>query len=152
MHALQRAGRSAPFLCLVLARKILHRVIGKRDARITALLRAPVNQPVLADVEITRARTAAPFVGLAIDQTFLKPVEARVVAVAQFLDLLENLFFSLVQRLKGSVMIVDDADGAGKAKLDGAARDDERIFGRLDAAADDGIDVDVKIRVLGQML
>jgi hypothetical protein len=49
-------------------------------------------------------------------------------------------------------MVVDDADRAGKAKLDGAARNHKRIFRRLDAAADDGINVNVKVRVLGQVL
>jgi hypothetical protein len=49
-------------------------------------------------------------------------------------------------------MVVDHADRAGKTKLDGAARNHERIFRSLNAAADDRVDVDVKVCVLGQML
>src|SRR5712664_3427192 len=64
MDALDRAGGRAPFFGFVFALEIFHRVVFQRSAGITALLRAPVDQPVFADVEVARARTAAPFVWL----------------------------------------------------------------------------------------
>src|SRR5918911_3296953 len=85
MHALQGAGRGAPLLRAVLALKIFHRVLFKRDAWIAALLRAPLNKAVFADVEVARSGTAAPVVRLALGDAVLKPVEARVVAIAQLL-------------------------------------------------------------------
>ena len=50
VDALECAGRSAPLLCVVLALEIFHRVLFERDAGRAALLRAPVDQSVLADV------------------------------------------------------------------------------------------------------
>ena len=55
MYALQRARRCAPFLGLVLPIEIFHRVLLERNSGIAALLRAPVDQAVLTDVEVTRA-------------------------------------------------------------------------------------------------
>src|SRR5207248_4465796 len=63
MHALQCAGRGAPLFRIVLALEIFHRVLFERNAWIAALLRAPVNEAVLADVEVARSGAAAPFVG-----------------------------------------------------------------------------------------
>jgi hypothetical protein len=47
---------------------------------------------------------------------------------------------------------VNDADGGGKTQLNGAAADDERLLGIADAAADDGVDVDVELGVVGEHL
>src|SRR5205085_11810932 len=112
MHALECAGRRAPLLRVVLTLEIFHRVLFERDAGCAALLRAPVNQTVLADVQVARTGAAAPFVRLTVSNGVLKPVEARVVAVAEFLDLLKNLFLTFTQRLQCSVVIVYDADRA----------------------------------------
>src|SRR5947199_2555553 len=110
MNALQRAGRGAPLLRAVLALEIFHRVLFERDAGRAALLRAPVDKAVFADVEVTRSGAAAPFVRLAFGDLVLKPVEARVVAVAEFLDLLKNLFLSFAERLQCSVVVMYHAD------------------------------------------
>jgi len=45
---------------------------------------------------------------------------------------------------------MDDANGRGESKLDGTLADDDRVVGILDASADDGVDIDVKIGVLSQ--
>src|SRR6202045_1337700 len=60
VHARNRALRRAKLLGRVLAMAHLRRVLGKRNPRIYALLRAPVHQPVFANVQVPRARTAAP--------------------------------------------------------------------------------------------
>src|SRR5262245_56688786 len=60
VNALQRAGRRAPLLGLVLAIEVFHRVLVQRDSRVTALLRTPVHQTLFTDVEIAGARAAAP--------------------------------------------------------------------------------------------
>ncbi len=53
-------------------------VLGEGDAGIAALLGAVVDQAVFADVEVARAGAAAPVVGHAVGDGFLKLVEARV--------------------------------------------------------------------------
>ena len=55
MHALDRAGRRAPFFGLIFTLEVFHRVVLERDAGIAALLRAPVDLPFFANVEVTRA-------------------------------------------------------------------------------------------------
>ena len=47
---------------------------------------------------------------------------------------------------------MDDADGRGEPEAEGAAADDQRVVGVLDAAADDGVDVHVEVGVLGEEL
>ena len=72
------AERRAGFLRVVLAPEIFHRVIGERDAGIATLLRAVVDEPVLADVEVARAGAASPVVGASGGEIILKPAEPRV--------------------------------------------------------------------------
>ena len=98
VDALERAVRGAPLLGHVLALEIFHRVLFERDAGVAALLRAPVDQAVLADVEVASAGAAAPLVGLALGDCVLEPVEARVVAISQPLDLLEDLLLFVAER------------------------------------------------------
>ncbi len=47
---------------------------------------------------------------------------------------------------------MDDADGGGKSQLQRAARNRQCVLRILDAAADDGIDVDVEVGVFGEHL
>ena len=56
------------------------------------------------------------------------------------------------ERLELAVAVVDDADGGGEAEFDGAMGDGERVLGMVDAAAEHGIDIDVKFGVLGKEL
>src|SRR5258707_7599274 len=91
MHALDRAGWRTPLFGFVLAPEIFHRVLFERCAGIATLLRAPVHQAVFADVEIARAGATAPFVRLAFGDAVLKPVEPRVILVAEFLHRMKDL-------------------------------------------------------------
>src|SRR6185369_1192160 len=92
MNALKRAGRGTPLFRIVFPIEVFHCVLLEWNSRITTLLRAPVDQPVLANVEITRACTAAPLVRPALGDAVLEPVEPRVVLVTELLNLLEDMF------------------------------------------------------------
>ena len=59
---------------------------------------------------------------------------------------------SLAERLQLAVAIVNDADGGGESEFDGALADDQGVVRIVNAAADHGVDVDVKVGVLGQHL
>ncbi len=111
MNALDRAGGRAPFFGFVFALEIFHRVIFERRAGITTLLRTPVHQPIFADVEVARSRTTAPFVRLPFGDAVLKPIEPRVILIAQLLHRVKDLLFSFSQRLERAVAVVDHADG-----------------------------------------
>src|SRR5688500_10246860 len=54
VHTLNGTGWRTPFFGLVLAFEIFHRVLFERNSRKAALLRAPVNFAVFANVQITR--------------------------------------------------------------------------------------------------
>src|SRR5205085_4497761 len=151
VRAGDRAERRAPLLGVVLALHVGLSVLGERDAGRAALLRAVVDESVLADVEVARAGAAAPGVSLARGEVVLEPPQTRVLRLVQPLQLLVDLALALGQGLQEPVAVVYDADRGGEAQLDGAARDDERVFGVLDAAADDRVDVDVEVRVLGDV-
>ena len=56
--------------------KIIQRVVHQRNARIAALLRAPVDEAVFADIEIARSGTAAPLVRFAARNIMLELIEA----------------------------------------------------------------------------
>src|SRR3954447_21191716 len=68
VDAADGAERCAPLRGQQLAADVVGRIGGERDAGEAALLRAPVDQPVLADVEIARAGATAPVVRLAIGE------------------------------------------------------------------------------------
>ena len=61
-----------------------------------------------------------------------------------------RLFFA--QRLQLAAAVVDNADGGCESKFEGALADDQRILRMVNAAAHHGIDVHMKIRVLGEQL
>src|SRR5256714_15667639 len=151
VRAGHRAERRAPLLRVVLALDVGLRVLLDGDAGRAALLRAVVYESVLADVEVARAGAAAPGVGLARGEAVLEPPQARVLRLVQSLQLVVNLLLAFGQRLQKPVPVVYDADRRGEAEFDCAARDCERVFRVTDAAADDRVDVDVEVRVLGDV-
>ena len=62
--------------CAALFRQILtanigDRVVFQRNSRVTTLLGTVVDQAILADVEVTRARAATPLVGAALGDVVL---------------------------------------------------------------------------------
>src|ERR1700722_5719247 len=65
VHARHRAVGSAGFLGEIFAAEIVAGIGCEWDARISALLRAVVDESVFADVEITSTGPATPVVGLA---------------------------------------------------------------------------------------
>ena len=80
----------------------------------------------------------------------LKLIKARERALTQSHDLFKDLPFTRAQRTELAVAIVENADRAGEAQLDGAAGDGQGILGVFDAAAQHGIDIHLKNGVLGQ--
>src|SRR5690242_693691 len=123
VNALEGARRRAPFLGFVLAIEIFHRVLLEWDSRITALLRAPVDQTFFANVQIARAGTTAPVIRFAFRDAVLKPIESRVILVSEFLYFLEDLFLFRRERFQSAVAVVNDADSGRETKLDGTASD-----------------------------
>ncbi len=71
-----------------------------------------MDETVFTDVEVTSSRAAAPVVRLAFRDAVLEPVQARVIFVSEFLDLLEDVFFFWRQRLQSTVNVVNHADGS----------------------------------------
>src|SRR6266446_497869 len=76
LHARNRAARRAKLFRRILTMAHLRRVLCQRNPRIAPLLRAPVHQPVLANVQVTRPRTAAPVVFLPTRHVMLEFVES----------------------------------------------------------------------------
>src|SRR5689334_21822539 len=85
VNALERARRRAPFLGVVLAIEVFHRVLIERNSGIATLLRAPMDQTVFANVEVTRAGATTPIVRFALRDAVLKPVQPGVVLVSELL-------------------------------------------------------------------
>lgn len=127
-------------------------VFDKRDAGIAALLRAIVHEAILANIEIARTSAAAPIILASRGNIVLKRIDARERTFAEAHDFLENLALVWRKGLELAIAIVNDADRGGESQFDGAAGNSECVFGMMDAAAQHGIDVDVKIRVLSEQL
>ena len=146
------AVRGAGFFRVELAMAALGAVLGERDAGIAALLGAVMNQTILANIEVARAGAAAPIVFAARGDIVLERIDTRERTLAEAHDFLENLALVRRKGLELAVAIVNDADRRGESQFNGSARDGEGVFGMMDAAAQHGIDVDVKIGVLGEQL
>ncbi len=152
MDAGNRATRGAGFFGEKFAMALLVCVFRDGDAGIAALLGAIVDQTVFADVEVTRAGPAAPVVLKAGGDIVLELVDPREGALSEGHDFFEDFLLARAKRLELSVAVVEDAYRGCKTELDGAAGDSERVFGITDAAAEHGVDVDVKLGVLGEKL
>ena len=74
-----------------------------------------MDQSVFADVEVARAGAATPAVRLAFGDAVLKPIEACVIFVTQFLNFLEDVFLFLRKGLQRSVIVMNYTDGSRKA-------------------------------------
>src|SRR5579884_275810 len=118
MHAGDGAVRGAALLGQVLAPHIGRGISGQRAGRIAALLRAVVNQAVLADVQITPAGAAAPVARLPTDDRVLEVVDLREIRLLEFLHFQKDMPLLLAQRPQLAVAVVNDADGRGEAQLD----------------------------------
>src|ERR1700728_248986 len=81
------AVRRAGFLCQIFAAQIFTSVILQRRSRIAALLRAVVDESVLANVEIARSGAASPVVGQTLGDVVLKCVDPCKAALFERLHL-----------------------------------------------------------------
>jgi len=79
MNAANRAQRSAALAAVILPLQIVRTVLLERDTRMPSLLRTPVHETVLADIEISRAGAAVPFIGHAVREVLLEAVVVREV-------------------------------------------------------------------------
>ena len=102
--------RGTGFFGQILAAEIVHGVFFKRDRRVTALLRTIVHQPILADVQITRAGAAAPLIRLALRDVVLKCIDASETAFLERLHFVINAPFFLTQGLELSSAVVNNAN------------------------------------------
>src|SRR5580698_3329841 len=150
VHAGDGAVGSAALLGEELLFHALGGVVGDGHRGIAALLAAVVHEAVFTNVQITRARPAAPVVGLAVGDGFLKVIEARVAAAREAADFVPDLALALAKRLQLAAAVVDDADSRAEAEFECALGDGQCVLGMRDAAADDGVDVHVKVSVFGE--
>ncbi len=150
LHAGDGAAHGAGLYGVEFTDNIFAGVFGERRAGVAALLRAPVHQAILTDIEIAGAGAATPLVILAAGDVVLEVVEARVGTLAQRHDLLKDALLVRAERLQLAIAVVQHADSAGEAERKRAARDGKRVFGIFYAAAEDGVDIDLKLGVLGE--
>src|SRR5271167_2120431 len=100
MHATDRAAWRAALLCHKLPLDISSRVLGQRNRRISTLLAAVMNQPVLADIQIPSTCTAPPVIRLPIGNRLLKVIEPRVTPPRQVPHLVPHAALRRTQRLQ----------------------------------------------------
>src|SRR5215469_15198554 len=122
LYAGNRAQRRAVLFRVELAVPHFRRVLFERYPRIPALLRTPVHQPILANIQIARARPASPAVGFPARHVMLKTVESRERPLAQRHDLFKNLDFARPKWLQLPVVVVDDSHRTGQPEVHGSAR------------------------------
>jgi hypothetical protein len=109
LDAADRAMGSARFFCDVFALDVGERVVPERNAGIAALLRAVVNEALLANIQIPRPGSAVPVVRSSPGEVFLKPIKPAVAVFAVGFDFAINPFFASVQRLYRALAIVNDS-------------------------------------------
>ena len=97
LHAAHRAPWRASFMRVEFPMAHLRRVFFQRHARIPALLRAPMHQPIFANVQIPRSRAALPIVLPASRHIVLKIVEPGERPLPQRHDLFKNFLVPLAQ-------------------------------------------------------
>src|SRR5580692_9575454 len=152
MHARNRAVRRAAFLRQVFAAHVVARVGRERDSGIAALLRAVMYQSVFADVEIARARAAAPFVRQTLGDVVLESVDASEAALVPRLHFVVDPPLFVVQRLYLAAAVVNNSDRRTEAECDSALANGQRVLRVRNSASDHGVDVHMKLGVLGQQL
>ena len=151
MDAGDRAGRGARLGCAVGAADVLDGVRLKRNPGRSALLRAVVDESVLAhNIDIAGAGPAIPLVRPSRDEVVLEERHAAVSALGEGLHLLVDTPLGPVQRLELAVSVVDDADRGGEAQFEGPERHGVGVAGVGNARADHGVDVHVEVGVLGK--
>ena len=111
-----------------------------------------MHEAVFAHIEISSAGAAAPLVGGAADEVFLKQtiVGVRVEAALEALELVVHLALNEIERRKLARSIVDKADRGAESKAQRALRDEQRVGRVPDTSAVHRVHVHVERRVLGE--
>src|SRR5262245_50416043 len=152
VHAPDGAERRAGFDLVVFPSQVGGAIALQGNCRMTALLRAPVHQAVLADVEIPGAGAAMPLVGPTEGEILLKAVvvcegERRLPKANR---LFKYRMLHLVKKAQTTGPIVNDADGCREPELVGAVCDRQRVGWLTDPTADDRVDGHVELGVGGE--
>src|SRR6516225_676972 len=135
VYARHRAVRRTRLLGDTLTADVSHRVLLQGHRGIAPLLRAVVNQPVFADVEIARAGSATPLVRSPLRDVVLERVDAGEAALFKRLHLVIHRALFGVQGLQLPAAVVNDPDRRAEAELHGAPADRQRILRILHPAA-----------------
>src|SRR5580698_6957199 len=101
--------RSAGLLRIKLAAYIGPRVFLQRNGRISALLRAIMNQAILADVEVARSSATAPLIGTAQRDVVLESIHTGKAAFLQSFHLVVHALLLVIQGLHLPRTVVDDS-------------------------------------------
>lgn len=147
LHAGDRAKGRAGLASVIFMPHVLPGVLLKGDGRVTALLRAVVDQAVLTDVQIAAAGAATPLPWNSTGDILLEPVEAGIRTLPQTHNLLENFLLLWAERLELSAVVMQNAHGRSKAQLECPPCDNKCIFRMMDRTAQNGIDIDLENRV-----
>jgi len=145
LDATNCAGWSTGLSGQIFTPHVLFRVVLQRYGGVAALLRAIMNEAILANVEITRARAASPVIRITTRKILLEPVQSRVSTLAVVLDLAVDPLFEAIQRLHRAIAVVDDSQRTLKSKLNSTMGDLFGILGISNTSAYDRIDVDDKL-------
>src|SRR5579863_6666787 len=146
------AMRSAALFGEIFTAHVIARVSCEWHARIAALLRAVMHQPILTNVEVAGAGTASPRIGQTLSDVVLEGVDAGEAALLPRLHFVVDPALFATQRLQLATSVMNDSDGGTETEFDGAFADGERILRIRNATAHHGIDIHMKFGVLGQPL
>src|SRR4029453_7005257 len=118
----------------------------------STLLRAPMDQTILADVHVARSRPALPRVRAAAGEVALKQAvgRARGEAARELHDLFIARSTRRIDRHDLTRFAVNQADRGAEAERLRALRYHQRILRMTDARSDHRVDVDVEWGQLGQ--
>src|SRR5262249_43814006 len=98
----------------IFSTKILFCILFKRNSRVTSLLRAIMDQPILADIQIPAASAAPPIVAPGFRQIFLKSIVSGIALLPKVFHL--EVYFALqsFKRFERAEAVVDDPKRTGK--------------------------------------
>src|SRR5262249_11763865 len=152
VYAPHGAERRAVLHAVILAAQVVGAVLLQWDTRMTALLRAPVDQAILADIEVPRAGAAEPVVWLSVGKVLLEAVVVREVEhrLSERQDPLQNQPLRLVELEQPAASIMNDPDSGRESEIARAFGDGQGVIGIRDPAADDRVDEHVELGGLGQ--
>src|SRR5262245_25907257 len=124
MDAGNRAVRGTRFDRAVLALEIRGTVLRQWNARVSTLLRAPMDETILANIHVARSCPALPCVGAAVGEVALKQavMPMRVEAARELYDLFINGPMFRIERHDLTRLAVNQADRCAKTERERALR------------------------------